>query len=130
MTKDIELISIGITVESLTESLLFYSEYLGMKEGKQHDTKYSKEVPIKSGKIELKLIEFVPKIIPRKTEALNATGEVYLTFTVPDLEKTVNKLSQLGIIFAFPPHLTRSKKHLSTLCKDPDGNRIRLIQEV
>ena len=137
---------IGIVVKDLDEVLKFYRDLLGLKiKGRTDESGefISKLLNIKNVKLRtvklapddnktrVELIEFLdPRILPKKFAQLNNNGLTHIAITVSNLDDTYNKLKMAGVTFTTAPIISPDKQVKATVCQDPEGNFLELIQEL
>ena len=113
----------GFSVDDIKKAKTFYQDTLGLT---------VKDGPM--GLIELHIEEGTPILVYQKPNHRPATFTI-LNFPVSNIENTVEKLNEKGIVFEQYPELNTDEKGIShnegpliAWFKDPAGNILSIIQ--
>ena len=135
----------GIVVSDAEKSVDFYTNLLGFKvkkdlvESGEYIDNFSalKDVRVRTIKmalengdmIELLWYETHPER-PDMSRPITRIGCSHFAMTVEDLDDTYERLTKAGVPFNSPPQLSPDGFAKVTLCKDPDGSLIELVEEL
>ena len=133
---------VGIVVKNMESSLKFYRDLLGLKivrdmaeHGNHLDNMLSlDEVQVRTVKLSandnITLIELLEFKSHNDNEVRNfyTIGASHVAFTVQDIEKLYENLSEKNIKFNAPPQKSPDGLVKVTFCKDPDGTPIELVE--
>ena len=137
-----EVRHVGIVVTNMKNSLKFYRDLLGLKivrdtdeHGKHLDNMLSLDnVQVRTVKLSVNdnitLIELLEFKSHNDNEVRNfyTIGASHVAFTVENLEKLYQDLSEKDIEFNAPPQKSPDGLVKVTFCKDPDGTPIELVE--
>jgi catechol 2,3-dioxygenase-like lactoylglutathione lyase family enzyme len=137
-----EVRHVGIVVKNMESSLKFYRDLLGLKivrdmaeHGNHLDNMLSlDEVQVRTVKLSandnITLIELLEFKSHNDNEVRNfyTIGASHVAFTVQDIEKLYENLSEKNIKFNAPPQKSPDGLVKVTFCKDPDGTPIELVE--
>lgn len=136
---------VGITVNNIDESLIFYCDYLGLTVVSDciEDREFTREISgIKFGLRTIKLIGDGGSILELLYYAYNDSGESFLqrgraitdigcshiAFTVYNLCNLYDDLTSCGIRFVNEPKESPDGKTLVAFCYDPDDVCVELVE--
>ncbi len=137
-----EVRHVGIVVTNMKNSLKFYRDLLGLKivrdmdeHGNHLDNMLSLDnVQVRTVKLSVNdnitLIELLEFKSHNDNEVRNfyTIGASHVAFTVENLEKLYQDLSEKDIEFNAPPQKSPDGLVKVTFCKDPDGTPIELVE--
>lgn len=140
---------VGIVVRDLSQSLVFYSDILGLEiyrryveEGPFIDEltglqnvklEWVKLIIPKGGLIELLQYHFPPDpetLAAPKLSPSNALGCSHVALTVTNLDETYSKLRLHGYFAKSAPIVTANTAAKILYCHDPDGTILELIEDM
>lgn len=120
------LAHVAIRVKNMQRSLDFYVGKLGFEEMMRLD-RDGKLFLIYLRITDTQYLELFPDGVGDRAAEREAVGYNHLCLEVPDIEKSVQELEQLGIPLA-RPKIKAMDGNLQTWIEDPDGHRIELMQ--
>lgn len=137
-----EVRHVGIVVNNMENSLKFYRDLLGLKivrdmneHGNYLDNMLSlDDVQVRTVKLSandnLTLIELLEFKSHNDKDVRNfyTIGASHVAFTVENIEKLYQDLSEKDIKFNAPPQKSPDGLVKVTFCKDPDGTPIELVE--
>ena len=137
-----EVRHIGIVVNNMEKSLEFYRDLLGLKivrdmneHGNHLDNMLSlNNVQVRTVKLSandnITLIELLEFKSHNDNEVRNfyTIGASHIAFTVENIEKLYENLSEKNIEFNSPPQKSPDGLVKVTFCKDPDDTPIELVE--
>lgn len=139
------LISIGVVVADLDESVKFYTEVIGMKETGGFDVpgEFARKLGLTDNKTlnvkvlrledspdapQWKLMSFGDAAKAQRSKHIDGfTGMQYITINVADLTPFVKRLNKHGIKLLGETPVALGKDRNLVLVQDPDGTFIELI---
>lgn len=133
----------GIVVTDMDKALKFYRDLLGLKvvQDFTEQSEYIDKVLGLSG-VNLRMVKLVadddsmvellyyishPGEAPKKRQICDI-GCSHIAFTVDNLDKEYNRLSQEGVRFNSPPQTSSDSYARVAFCRDPDGTSIELVE--
>jgi len=134
---------LGIVVENINKSLVFYRDLLGLKIKRDMKEKGSyidkvlglRKVNVRTVKLAAKdgcLIELLNYHFPVSKKAgknrINDIGCSHVAFTVKNIEKEYLFLSNKGVIFNSRPQESEDGLVKVVFCRDPDGTFVELVE--
>lgn len=133
----------GIIVTDMERSLEFYRDLLGLSPvlDVEHEGEFLDRLLAHAGvrmrtvmlqapdgnRIELFQFYSHPKKAPERVETSDI-GCSHVAFSVDDIDKTFQELSQSGVTFNCAPQASPDGYGKVTYCHDPDGTIIELVQ--
>jgi len=139
-----EFLHVGIGVEDLEKSVMFYRDVMQMKEGLRayHEGEQISRVVgvenaqlnvcvMKKGSIHIELIEYVNKVsngCGHKKQ--NEPGLIHIAFLVDDVDKEYERIKKHGYEFFSLPLVTRENGPKITYFRGPDNVVIEIYQKV
>jgi len=136
---------VGICVRNLDVATRFYVEALGFEpsyrraaEGADFERLLGLEelhlelVLLRLGDRKIELVNHSsPSPVPRTETSMNTVGLTHLAFYVPDLDKAIARVEANGGTVEHDGRIAievNGEARQYVFCRDPDGNRVELIQ--
>ena len=120
--SDYKLVAVKIRVNDSQKAIDFYS-HLGLKAGQKYNAA-EQELKWEKANSGAQIV-----LIHDETGRIKMpTGGSYLTFMVADIKATAKKLKEAGAEVGEP--MGDGKTYVIMMTRDPDGNRIELVQPV